>query len=280
MSGQLQQLINNIETNKMEDLPSQSNIPLSEIWRRYKASQSDSTLEDMLLAEYAHMVKTIVNRIAIVLPPHIDKTDLYNVGLIGLLSAIRSYDPTTGTPFERYAKWRIKGAILDELRKMDWIPRSVRDKAKKIQHAMMAVEQRQGKVASEEEVAAELGISVSEYQHWLTEVKPASFVSLDETTDMEEGNGYNYHSLIEDKKQRLPSINVERKELIQIITQRINQLPDMHRKVLALYYHEGLRLSEIAYLLGISESRVSQIHTQAIFAIKAYLRKMGYLQTD
>ena len=207
------------------------------------------------------------------LPPHVDGEDLYSAGLGGLLSAIRQYDPTAGTAFETYGRLRIRGAVFDELRRMDWVPRSVHTKARKVQSVMQEIEQRRGRAATDEEVAKGLKISLGEYQHWLEEIRPATFVCLDAAFNSEYDDALSQYESLADQRQESPVDGAFRRELSRLITDRLQQLPEMQRKVLALYYFEDMRLREIAEAFGLTESRICQIHAQGISAIKSYLQK-------
>jgi len=207
------------------------------------------------------------------LPSHVDLEDLYSAGLVGLLNAVRNYNPESPASFETYARFRIRGSIFDELRRMDWVPRSVHDKARKVQRAMQEVEQAKGRVPSEAEIAKALKISLSEYQTWLLEIRPATYVCLDAQLNSEDDFGSSLYESVPDHSQENPVDGVSRKELALLIAQRLEQLPEMQRKVLALYYFEDLRLREIAEVFGVTESRISQIHAQAVLAIKSFLQK-------
>jgi RNA polymerase sigma factor for flagellar operon FliA len=193
--------------------------------------------------------------------------------LIGLLNAVRSYDPEAGSRFESYARVRIRGAILDELRRLDWVPRSVHEKARKVQAAMQAVEQEMGRPAKDEEVAEALEISVADYERLLDEIRPATFVCLDGVAGEEDACETSRHGSVPDESQPDPHDVVARRELAAIMGERIRRLPEIQRKVLALYYFEDLRLREIAEVFGVTESRICQIHTQAILALRAHMTR-------
>lgn len=242
-----------------------------ELWERYRAAGPGDASEEQLLLRYVPLVKQVVGRLAINLPPHIEVEDLYSAGMIGLLNALRAYDPQTNTCFEAYARLRIRGAVIDELRRMDWAPRSVHVKARKVQQAMETLEQRHGRLATDAEMAEALGLSVDEYRRWLDDIRPAAFVCLDGVHCDEDGEEATHHEVIYDPAQEEPSEAAVRAERARLIAERIQQLPELHRKVLALYYFEGLRLREIAAAAGLCESRICQIHTQAILAIRSYL---------
>ena len=178
-------------------------------------------------------------------------------------------------PLETYARLRIRGSVLDELRRMDWVPRSVHTKARKVQAAMNAIEQRKGRVAREEEVAAALKIPLEEYQQWLEEIRPATFVCLDAAFPGNEGDdGLSQYESLADQRQENPLDGTYRREVTQMIVQRRKALPEMQRKVLALYYFEDMRLREIAEAFGLTESRICQIHAAAILNIKSQLTQL------
>ncbi len=212
------------------------------------------------------------------LPPHVDGEDLYSAGLAGLLNAIRKYNPRAGTAFETYARLRIRGAVFDELRRMDWVPRSVHTKARKVQAAMHAIEQKKGRAASDEEVAAALKLPLQEYREWLEDVRPATFICLDAAFNNSEfDDGSSQYESLADQRQENPLDGTFRREVAQFIAERLKALPDMQRKVLALYYFEDMRLREIAESFDLTESRICQIHAQAILAIKSQLTKFDPL---
>jgi RNA polymerase sigma factor for flagellar operon FliA len=234
--------------------------------------------EEELVQQHLPLVKSIVARIAITLPPHVDSEDLYSAGLLGLVNAIRQYNPKMGTAFATYARVRIRGAILDELRRMDWVPRSVHSKARKVQAVMQQVEQRKGEIPDEEDMAKAMKISVEEYRQLLDEIRPVSFVSLDAVMGNEEVDGTDPYESLPDESQENPVDGVSRRELTRLILERLQKLPETQRKVLALYYFEDLRLREIAEAFNLTESRICQIHVQAILNLKSYLESIGACQ--
>jgi RNA polymerase sigma factor for flagellar operon FliA len=199
-----------------------------------------------LVERYVPLVKHVVGRLAMTLPPHVDGDDLYSAGLTGLLSAVRQYNPNAGTSFETYARLRIRGAVVDELRRMDWVPRSVHSKARKVQGVMHEIEQKKGRVATEEEMAKALKISLSEYRQWLDEIRPATFVCLDAAFNNECDDAVSQYESLGDVRQEDPLSGTFRREVSRLIAERLEQLPEMQRKVLALYYFEDMRLREIA----------------------------------
>jgi RNA polymerase sigma factor for flagellar operon FliA len=244
-----------------------------DIWPRKKRIKPGSTVEVELVEKYLPMVKAVVARLAMSLPPHVDSEDLYSAGLTGLLNAVRQFNPKAGTSFETYARVRIRGAIFDELRRMDWVPRSVHSKARKVQAALQGVEQAKGRSPTDQEMAKALNISVSEYQQLAEEIRPATFICLDASQSHESDDSISQYESLPDNKQESPMDGAFRRELSALIATRLKQLPEMQRKVLALYYFEDMRLREIAELFGLTESRICQIHAQAILGIKSYLQK-------
>ena len=245
------------------------------LWQRYRES-SDTQSENDLVVQYIPLVKTIVGRLAMTLPTHVDFEELQSVGVIGLLHAMRNFDPQNGASFETYARFRIRGAVIDELRKMDWASRTVREKARKIQTAMLELEQRDAQnVPTDEQVAAELKISVEDYLRWLDEVRPTTFVCIDTApTDVDGAEPRSPAEMISDPTQETPMDTAARREMAGLIADRIKKLPELQRKVLSLYYYEGLRLREIAEAFGVTESRICQVHAQAILSIRSYLQKV------
>lgn len=260
-------------TCEQPDAPAATQVKVAELWKRYHSDRTSAEAEEALIHQYLPWVKTVVGRVAMTLPPHVELEDLYSAGLVGLLNAVRNYDPNANASFETYARLRIRGAVLDELRKMDWIPRSVHAKARKIQTAMQELEQKLGRIPTEAEVARALGLSAREYEHWLDEVRPAAFVSLDSTGILDESDSPPAYETVADAQQETPAQKAARRELAALIAERLEQLPEMQRKVLALYYFEDMRLREIAEVFGLTESRICQIHAQAILAIKSFLVK-------
>jgi len=255
--------------------PSQAEIrhTAQELWKRYHR-QADTSTENALVEQYLPLVRTILGRLAMTLPEHVDENDLNSAGLVGLLQALRNYDPASGNSFETYARVRIRGAMLDELRRMDWVPRTIHEKARNLQRAMAELEQKLGRTPTEDQMATALGISSKEYTALLDEIRPATFVCLDATPVSAEGNeACNLYDVVADPNAKSPVDEVSRRELKRLVLERLKQLPDMQRKVLALYYGEDLHLREIAEAFGLTESRICQIHSQAILSIRSYLQR-------
>ena len=243
-----------------------------ELWKRYHR-QADTHVENALVEQYLPLVRAVVCRLAMTLPDHVDQDDLNSAGLVGLLQALRNYDPACGTSFETYARVRIRGAMLDELRRMDWVPRTIHEKARRIQQVVGELEQRLGRVPSEDQMAKALNISVSEYNELLDEIRPAAFVCLDATSSSEGIETGNLYEVIANPTDDNPVEEVSLRELKEVMFERLKQLPEIQRKVLALYYHEDLHLREIAEVFGLTESRICQIHSQAILSIRSYIQR-------
>jgi len=244
-----------------------------ELWLRYAKAGAGSASENSLIEQYLPLVKTVVGRLAMTLPSHVNTDDLYSAGLVGLLNAVRRFDRKCGSSFEHYARVRIRGAILDELRRLDWVPRSVHDKAKRVARMMQELAQGQGSLPTDAQMAAALQLSLTDYEDLLEEIRPAAYVCLDSLQEESgESGGANY-DMIADEGQINPLDGVATREMAQMIEERLLQLPEMQRKVLALYYVEDLRLREIAEVFGVTESRICQIHAKAILALKALLKE-------
>ncbi len=252
---------------------SESRLASQNLWQRYRDA-SDPHSESALIEQYLPLVKTIVGRLALTLPSHLDIGDLQSAGVVGLLHAVRHFDLSNGTSFETFARFRIRGEVLDELRRLDWASRTVREKARRIQAAIIEMEQCHSGTPNEAQIAAHLNISLSEYERWLDEVRPATFVCLDSVTELEEGGGRSLSETLSDPGQECPMEAAGRREMADLIAERIRKLPEMQRKVLSLYYYEDLRLAEIAAVFGVSESRICQIHSQAILTIRSFLEKV------
>jgi RNA polymerase sigma factor for flagellar operon FliA len=243
-----------------------------ELWQRYH-QQADTHTENALVEQYLPLVRSAVGRLAITLPEHVGHDDLHSAGLVGLLQALRNYDPACNTSFESYARVRIRGAMLDELRRMDWVPRTIHEKARKIQDVMAELEQKIGCTPSEEQMARALKSSVSEYNELLDEIRPAAYVCLDAACCSDGTESGSLYEVVADPNENGPVEEVSRRELKGVILDRLKQLPAIQRKVLALYYGEDLHLREIAEVFGLTESRICQIHSQAILSIRSFLQR-------
>jgi len=245
--------------------------PAAAAWRAYQGVTTAAIDEKELIERYLPLVRNVVDRIKLTFPAHIDADDLYSVGVTGLLAAVRRYDPEQGNTFASYAATRIRGAILDELRRMDWCPRRARARARKLKESINALEQRLGHTASETEICAELGLSAKEYAKWLDESRPVTFIAIDQTTEGDDSPGASLHELLSDDSDVTGRERMEKGETLQLMAQRIAELPDIPKKILAMYYFENMRLAEIAAVFGLTESRICQIHSQTILGLRGYL---------
>ena len=243
-----------------------------DLWKRYH-QQADTHTENDLVQQYLPLVSAILGRLAMTLPDHVDHDDLQSAGLVGLLQALRNYDPGSGNSFETYARVRIRGAMLDELRRMDWVPRTVHEKARKIQQTMGQLEQQLGHSPTEAQVAKAMGLSATDYAKLLDEVRPAAFVCLDAVSSCENGDTGSLYEVVADTTEDGPAEQASQHELKHVVLERLKELPEIQRKVLALYYGEDLHLREIAEVFGLTESRICQIHSQAILAIRSYVQR-------
>jgi RNA polymerase sigma factor for flagellar operon FliA len=250
-----------------------SNVAIEEIWQRYRQSR-DKALRDRLILNYAPLVKYVAGRISTSLPAHVDEGDLVSYGLLGLIGAIERYDPAREIKFETYAISRIKGSIIDELRSLDWVPRSVRSRAREIERAMLELENRLKRAPTDEEVATEIGITVDEFQDSLTAISRSSVAALDELWQINTGGGDTVSLIdtIEDPHADDPSKAMSQTEVREALADAIQRLPEREKLVITLYYYEELTLREIGEVLSVTESRVSQLHTKAILRLKVRLQ--------
>jgi RNA polymerase sigma factor for flagellar operon FliA len=260
-----------LETGRMaaEAKPSE----LQDIWRRYKSSGGQD-LRDRLILTYAPLVKYVAGRLGTGLPAHVEEGDLISYGLLGLIGAIERYELDRDVKFETYAIARIKGSIIDELRSLDWVPRSVRSRAREIERAMVSLEHRLKRVPTDEELASEIGISESDLQDSLTSISRSSIAALDElwTISSTGGDTVSLIDTIEDPNADDPSKALDQMQVKAALGEAIQRLPERERLVVSLYYYEELTLREIGEVLGVTESRVSQLHTKAILRLKVRLQ--------
>jgi len=241
-----------------------------------KYNEIPPTLKEEIVLEHTPLIRYIVNRIAVRLPSHIDLDDLHNTGVIGLMDAIEKYDPEKNCKFKTYAEFRIKGAILDQLRSLDWVPRSVRQKSRKLEKAYGEVEQRLGRSASEEEVADSLGLEIDKFHALMNQVRGISLVNLEEIrgTNSDGDRAGTFADIIEDVHSENPFASLKLTETKHVVSDTIGSLPEKERLVISLYYYEDLNMKEIGNILGITESRVCQIHTKAVMRLRSKLKGM------
>jgi RNA polymerase sigma factor for flagellar operon FliA len=239
------------------------------LWRQYRATQDPKARERLILT-YAPLVKFVAGRVKANLPAHVDEEELASDGILGLIEAVRRFDPEQGVRFETFALPRIRGAILDQLRERDWVPRSVRARAREIEATMGELARRLGRPASDHEVADALGIEIEDYRVALDEIHRSHIHAFDEVVG---GDGENDTrlDLAADPNAEDPGDVAERADRLRALRDARAQLPDRDRLVLELYYDEGLRLREIGEVMNVTESRVSQIHTRATLRLRSLL---------
>ncbi len=266
-------IINPMLTARLEDEDDQK------LWERYKQS-GDQKIKDALIVKYASFVKFVAGRIAVNLPSNVEFDDLVSYGILGLIDAIDKYDLDKNVKFKTYAKTRIRGAIFDELRGLDWTPRSIRQKARKLEKAYAKLEGKLGRDAKDSEIAEYLNIDVSELHKLFDETKKSLLLSLDEIF-YDDDEGSSRFDFIEDVTSDNPQKNIEEVEAKKILADAISKLSDRERIVITLYYYEDLTSKEIGKILGVSDSRVSQLHTKAILRLRGRLSRIKYaLMTD
>ena len=253
-----------------------ANESIDKVWKRYFKNPKNTDARDKLIINYLPLVKYISSRMAVRLPSHIEIDDLVSSGVIGLINALGNFDPKFKTKFETYAMIRIRGSIIDELRSLDWVPRSMREKFSTVQNAYRTLEQRLSRPATESEVAEHLEMEPGELNAILNNERYMTFISLNEVINVDE-KGHKAIPIINsvpDVQQLSPFESAEKNEQKELLAGAIGKMPEQEKMVLILYYYEGLMLKEIGRVLEISESRVSQIHTKAISRLGAKMKKL------
>lgn len=243
-----------------------------ELWRRYKLC-GDPQARDALINQYAYLVKITSGRVVTSLPPNVERDDLVGAGVVGLIKAVDQYDISRQVKFETYAIALIRGAILEMLREEDWVPRSVRERVKSLERTYLQLEMALGRPASEEEVANALGIETDELHSLLADTGRATLLSLDDVIVGTDGNERIHLADVIDDEDASPLSEVESKEMRRTLGLAIDRLPERERLVISLYYYEGLTFKEIGKVLLVSESRVYQLHTQAVLRLRGYLSR-------
>ena len=227
--------------------------------------------KEELIKEYSPLIKFVAQKIAIRLPPNIELDDLISAGSIGLMDAIDKWDPTRDNKFKTYAEFRIRGAILDELRAQDWVPRSVRDKSKALDRTIAALEIELGRYPTEEETSSRLNMPMAEFHDLVNQVRPVSLLSIDDQPTFSDSDKKSIANLLEGAKSNNPFNQLNVKVVKDVVAKAIEDLPERQRLVLSLYYFEDLNLKEIGQVLRVTESRVSQLHAQAVTRLRAKL---------
>ncbi len=246
-----------------------NNTELDDVWSRFKDNPTQSD-RDQLIVYYAPLVKYVASRIAAGLPQNVDQADLVSYGMFGLIDAITKFDPSRGFKFETYAISRIKGAVLDELRSIDWVPRSVRAKAKSVERAMSKLESQLHRAPTDEEIADELDMSGEQLNTVYNQISSLGLVALDEMLSYNGGDNLTLGDTLPDRQDG-PGGQYERVEMRQMLADAINRMGEREKIVLTLYYYENLTLAEIGKVLGVTESRVCQIHTKAVLHLRSRL---------
>lgn len=247
------------------------NMTEERLWAEYKQSR-DPQIRDMMVKQYAPLVKYVAGKVAIGMPHNVEFDDLVGFGVFGLFDAIEKFDPEKHVKFKTYAVTRIRGAIFDELRSIDWVPRSVRQKAREIEDTVHKLETSLGRAASDREIAEDMGVSLSEFQKMMLKISGTSVLSLNDVWYTgEDSDKVSIVESIESPQSLNPDTIVEKEEIKRVIVEAIHELPDKEKKVLVLYYYEDLTLKEIGKVLEVTESRISQLHTKAIMRLRAKL---------
>ena len=241
--------------------------------KRYKdePKRAGTSQKDDLIKEYSPLIKFIAQKIAVRLPSNIELDDLISAGVIGLMDAIDKYDPTRDNKFKTYAEFRIRGAILDELRSQDWVPRSIRDKAKLLDRTMVTLENELGRIPTDEEIAKALNCSIDEFHDLVNQVRPVSLLPIDHATSFSNTDKKSIMDILEGSRLNNPFNQLNIKSIKEVVATAIEELPERQRLVLSLYYYEDLNLKEIGQVLRVTESRVSQLHAQAVTRLRAKL---------
>ena len=246
---------------------------IAQLWQDFKAT-GEERLRERLILHYSPLVKYVAGRVGVGLPSNIEQADLVSYGIFGLIDAIQKFDLDRAIKFETYAISRIKGAIIDELRSIDWIPRSVRSKAREVEKAYAALEARLHRSPTEPEVAAEMGIALEDLHAIFSQVSYVNVVALDELLTPgggEKGDTLSLVDTLEDTKAEDPVQAFETEETKHLLARAINTLPEREKIVVTLYYYEGLTLAEIGQVLGVTESRICQMHTKAVLQLRGKL---------
>lgn len=248
----------------------------NQFMKRYLMQESKADERERLILEHLPQVRLIARRIHERLPESVNLEDLISTGTIGLIAAIDRFDPGHNVKLKTYAEYKIRGAILDSLRGLDWAPRQQRKRTKQIEAAICAIEQRVHRSPSEDEIARELGLTIEEYHEWLVDIRGVNLGSLE--TASQDDDGRDLLKYISDDEENWPSRLLEKSELQRLLAEAIEKMPYTEKVVLSLYYHEELTLREIAKIVNLHESRVSQLKSQAILRLRSYIEKRWPLE--
>lgn len=253
--------------DRSDELPEEA---VNRLWKEYKEAGGRG-LRDRLILHYSPLVKFVASRVGVGLPQNVEQADLMSYGMFGLIDAIDKFDPERGFKFETYAISRIKGAIIDELRAIDWVPRSVRAKARAIEGAYSKLENELKRAPDDDEVADELGLSLNELNDNLSKISLVGIVPLDEMVGGDSEEGPTLGETIPADDEHDPEVSYEVDEMRHVLADAITNMPERERLVLTLYYYEGMTLAEIGEVLGVTESRVCQIHTKSVLQLRGKL---------
>ena len=260
-----------MDTKKFEKLDA---VGEDKLWDMY-SKENDQSIRDYFVIKYAPLVKYVAGKVSMGMPQNIEFDDLVSYGVFGLIDAISKFDPARGIKFKTYAMTRIRGAIFDELRSIDWIPRSIRQKAKQIEQVISELENKLGRTVEDEEIAREMGMPSEEFQSLLNKLSCTSMLSLNDIWYLGDDNDeLSILETLEAPENMNPDILVEKEEIRDYIIDAIQKLPDKEKKVIVLYYYEDLTLKEIGEILEVTESRVSQLHTKAIMRLRGRLGRI------
>ena len=244
------------------------------LWTKFIKNQ-DQTIRDYFVIKYAPLVKYVAGKISMGMPQNIEFDDLVSYGIFGLIDAINKFDPARGIKFKTYAMTRVRGAIFDELRSIDWIPRSIRQKAKQIEQVISELENKLGRTVEDEEIARELGVTIEEFHTLISKLSGTSILSLNDIWYLGDDNDeLSILETLEAPENMNPDILIEKEEIRDYIIDAIKKLPEKEKKVIVLYYYEDLTLKEIGEVLEVTESRVSQLHTKAIMRLRGRLGRI------
>jgi RNA polymerase sigma factor for flagellar operon FliA len=242
-----------------------------ELWQKYRKTR-DPKIRETFIKQYAPLVKYVAGKVAVGMPSSVEFDDLVGFGVFGLLDAIEKFEPEKNVKFKTYAVTRIRGAIYDELRSIDWVPRSVRQKTREVEETIGALEAQLGRTATDQEIAGAMGMDQEEYLKILIKISGTSILSLSDVWFTgDENDKVSIGDSIESPSSMNPDVIVEKDEIRRVIVEAISELPDKEKKILVLYYYEDLTLKEIGQVLEVTESRVSQLHTKAILRLRSKL---------
>jgi RNA polymerase sigma factor for flagellar operon FliA len=241
------------------------------LWVEYRRTK-DQKIRETFVIQYSPLVKFVAGKVAVGMPHNVEFDDLVGFGSIGLLDAIDKYDPERGVKFKTYAVTRIRGAIFDELRQIDWVPRSVRKKAKELEETVANLESQMGRTATDQEIASSMGLDDEEYSKTVMKISATSIVSLNEVwSGVDENEKNSIGDTIESPISLHPDVMVEKEEIRRVIIDAIRELPEKEKQILVLYWYEDLTLKEIGEVMKVTESRVSQLHSKAMLHLRAKL---------